>query len=124
MHLHVYIHTHMYSLLLCFCPALPPDAIKFTEVCTNDFTVSWDSTEGLTYTVSILPPSMADGMSVGPRMDTQNTFTDLIPNTVYAVSVTSIMDTCVGIPNTVMVTTLSEEMGLPQGELTVINTWL
>ena len=114
----------MCSLLLCFCPALPPDIIEVTEVCINDFAVSWNSTEGLTYTVSILPPSMMGGMSVGPTMDTTHTFTDLIPNTVYAVSVTSIMDTCTGIPNTVMVTTLSEEMGLPQSELTVINTCL
>ena len=63
-------------------------------------------------------------MSIGPTMDTQDTFIDLMPNTIYAIAVTSIMDTCVGIPNIVMVTTLSEEMGLPQSEFTFINTWL
>ena len=114
----------MYTLVLCYCPALPPDIIEVTDICTNDFTVSWNSTEGLTYIVSILPPSMMNGTSVGPTMDTTHTFTDLMPNTVYAVSVTSIMDTCTGIPNTVMVMTLSEEVGLPQSELTVINTRL
>ena len=106
----------MYNLLLFF-PALPPDDIEDTDICTNDFTISWDSTEGLAYIVRILPPSMMGGMSVGPTMDTTHTFTDLMPNTVYTVSVTSMMDTCTGIPNTVMVTTLSEEVGLPQSEL-------
>ena len=107
-----------------FFPALPSDVIEVTDICISDFTVSWYSTEGLTYTVSILPPSMMGGISVGPTMDTTHTFTDLMPNTVYAVSVNSIMDTCTGIPNTVTVMTLSEEVGLPQSELTVINTCL
>ena len=91
--------------------------IEVTEVCTNDFTISWNSTEGLNYTVSILPPSMMGGMSIGPTMNTTQTITDLMPNTVYAVTVTSIMYTCTGIPNTVMITTLSEVVGLPQSEL-------
>ena len=91
--------------------------IEVTEVCTNDFTISWNSTEGVNYTVSILPPSMMGGMSIGPTMNTTQTITDLMPNTVYAVTVTSIMYTCTGIPNTVMITTLSEVVGLPQSEL-------
>ena len=116
-HLRIYIHSHMCYLVLCFCPAFPPDVIEVTDICTNDFTVLWNSTEGLTYIVIILPPSMMNGTSVGPTMDTTHTFTDLMPNTVYTVSVNSMMDTCTGIPNTVMVTTLSEEVGLPQSEL-------
>ena len=67
--------------------------------------------------MSILPPSMMGGMSIGPTMNTTQTITDLMPNTVYAVSVTSIVYTCTGIPNTVMITTLSEVVGLPQSEL-------
>ena len=109
---------------MLFCPALPPDVIEVVDVCTSDFTVLWNSTEGLTYIVKILPPSMMGGVSMGPTMDTTHTFPELMPNTVYTVSVASIMDTCTGIPNTVMAMTLSEEMGLPQSELTVINTCL
>ena len=116
--------TYDLHVTLCFSPALPPDAIEATEICTNDFTVSWNFTEGLTYVVEVLPPSMMDGMAVGPMMDTFYTFHELLPNTVYRVSVTSRMDTCLGIPNTIMITTLTEQEGLPQSELTVMNTYV
>ena len=118
------MYVRMYNLILCFSSALPPDVIEATDICTEDFTVSWNSTEGLTYTVGVLPPNMMDGMSVGPMMDVSNTFDKLSPNTVYTVSVASRMDGCLGIPNTIVVKTLTEQEGLPQSELTVMNTYL
>ena len=50
-------------------------------------------------------------------MDNSHNFADLIPNTTYNVSVASRLGTCVGILNTMLITTLAVEEGLPQSEL-------
>ena len=103
----------------------PPviNAIEVTEVCTNDFTVSWTAAsneEGLSYTVILLPLNI----SVNPMMDTSYNFTGLMPANSYVVSVFSILSNCVGNPTTTMVTTLPVEEGVPQSELVVVNTYV
>ena len=106
-------------VLLIDPPAIT--AIEFTEVCTNDFTVSWSTAsneEGLSYTVTLSSPSMMNDIVVDAMMNTSYNFTDLTPTTAYDVSVVSrLISTCVGIPDTIMVTTLTVEEGVPQSEL-------
>ena len=60
---------------------------------------------------------LLDGIAVAPLMDSSHNFADLIPNTTYNVSVASRLGTCVGILNTMLITTLAVEEGLPQSEL-------
>ena len=106
----------------------PPDitAIEVTKVCTNDFTVSWTAAgneEGLSYTVTLSSPSMMNDIVVDVMMNISYNFTGLMPDTTYNVSVASTFrsTTCVGIPATTMVTTLTVEAGVPQSELIVVN---
>ena len=107
---------------MCCCinpPAII--AIEVTEVCTNDFTVSWTAAsneEGLSYTVTLSSPSMINDTVVDDMMNTSYNFTNLMPNTAYDVSVVSrLTSTCLGIHNTTVVTTLTVEAGVPQSEL-------
>ena len=107
------------------CHYIDPPAvtvIEVTEVCTNDFTLSWTAAsneEGLSYTVTLSSPSMMNHTVVDVMMNTSYNFTDLMPNTAYDVTVVSrLASTCVGIRNTIMVTTLTVEVGVPQSELT------
>ena len=92
--------------------------IEVTEVCTNNFAVSWTASSNearLSYFV------LLNDTIVVSLMDTSHTFTDLMPNTAYDVSVASILSsTCVGIYNTTMVTTLTVEAGVPQSELLIV----
>ena len=110
---------------LCFIDPPAITGIEVTEVCTNDFTVSWTAAsneEGLSYNVTLLSPSMMNGRVADYVMDTSYNFTDLIPNTTYNVSVASrLSNTCVGIATTTMVTTLTVEAGVPHSELIVSN---
>ena len=106
------------------CHYIDPPAvtvIEATEVCTNDFTVSWTAAsneEGLSYTVTLLSPSITNDTVVDAMMNTSYKFTDLMPNTAYDVTVVSrLASTCVGTHNTIMVTTLTVEVGVPQSEL-------
>ena len=116
------------SILCCFIEPPVVTAIEVTEVCTNDFTVSWTaaSNEGLSYSVTLFPSGMmGDGTTLNSIMDTSHNFTDLTPNTSYDVSVASILNsTCVGIFTTIMVTTLTKEVGVPQSELIVVNMYI
>ena len=115
-------------LCIYFCTIFidPPaiTGIEVTEVCTNDFTVSWTPAnyeEGLSYNVTLLSPSMMNDRVADAVMDTFYNFTDLIPNTAYNVSVASRpSSTCVGIATTTMVTTLTVEAGVPYSELIVM----
>ena len=50
-------------------------------------------------------------------MDNSHNFADLIPNTTYNVSVASRLGICVGILDTMLITTLAVEEGLPLSEL-------
>ena len=50
-------------------------------------------------------------------MDNSHNFANLIPNTTYNVSVASRLGTCVGIFDTMLITTLALEEGVPQSEL-------
>ena len=100
--------------------------IEVTEVCTNDFTVSWTAAsneEGLSYSVTLSSPSMMNDIVAEPVIDTSFNHTGLMPDTTYNVSVASRIrsTTCVGIANTIMVTTLTAEAGVPQSELIVVN---
>ena len=114
------------QLVLCFTDPTAITAIEVTEVCTNDFTVSWTAAsneEGLSYTVTLSSPSMMNDTVVDAMMDTSYNFTVLMPNTYYNVSVVSRLTstTCVGTPTTTMVTTLTIEAGVPASELIVVN---
>ena len=108
----------------------PPDivAIEVTEVCTNDFTVSWiaaSNKEGLSFNVTLSPPSVINDTVVDAMMNTSYNFTDLMPNTAYDVSVVSTIRStlCLGIPVTTMVTTLTVEAGVSQSEL-IVNMYI
>ena len=112
--------------VIVYCIVDPPviTTIEVTGRCTNDFTVSWSAanSEGVSYTVSLLPA----GMAVDPVVDTSYNFTELMPNTTYTISVVSrlgstLITSCLGIPYTTMVTTLTVEAGVPQSELTVVH---
>ena len=117
--------TYVILVILIDPPAIT--AIEVTEVCTNDFTVSWTAAsneEGLSYTVTLSSPSMMNDTVVDVMMNTSYNFTGLMPDTTYNVSVASTFrsTTCVGIANTIMITTLTVEAGVPQSELIVVNT--
>ena len=106
--------------------AAPPaiTAVEVNEICTNDFTVSWtpaSNEEGLFYAVTLLQPGMMTAMILDSTMDTSYNFTGLTPNTAYIVSVASVLNSCLGTPNTIMHTTLTVEAGVPNSELTVMN---
>ena len=101
-------------------------AIEVTEVCTNDFTVSWTAAsneEGLSYTVTLSSPSMMNDTVVNAMMNTSYNFTDLMPDTNYQVSVASRLTstTCVGFATTTVFTTLTVEDGVPQSELLIVT---
>ena len=118
----------MVSKLCCFIDPPAITAIEATEVCTNDFTVSWTAAsnkEGLSYTVTLSSPSVMNDIVVDAMMNTSYNFTDLMPNTAYDVSVVSrLISTCVGTHNTTMVTTLTAEAGVPQSKLIVMNMYI
>ena len=73
--------------------------------------------------MSLLPSITADVVP-GTMMDTSYKLIELMPNTTYDILVASRFGTCVGIPNTISVPTLTVEAGLPQGKLTVVNMYL
>ena len=105
--------------VICFYTYVDPPvitAINITNLCTNDFTVSWTAAgneEGISYNVMLF----SNGTAVFPVMVTSYNFTELMPNTNYIVSVASISaETCVGIPDTTTVATLTVEAGVPQSE--------
>ena len=114
----------VYSSKLCFID--PPDitGIEVTEVCTNDFTVSWiaaSNEEGLSYGVTVSPSNI----NADPIMETSYNFTGLMPATSYIVSIFSRINynTCVGIPNNTTITTLAAGGGL-QSKLTLYCLFL
>ena len=114
------IHTCVWFKIMYVCCFIDPPAItaiEITEVCTNDFTVSWTAVineEELSYSVTLFP----GGITLNSIIGTSYNFTDLMPNTAYGVTVASILNrTCLGINNTKMITTLTEEAGVPQSEL-------
>ena len=115
----------MYGLKLMFI-ARPPavTSIEVTEVCTNDFTVSWTAAsneERLSYNVTLSSPSMMNGTVADATMDTSYNFTNLVPNTTYEISVLSRVNMCSGMSNEIMATTLMEGTGTPQSELIVLH---
>ena len=121
--------------IICFVDP-PAVTVNATGICTNDFTASWTAAsnrEVLSYTVLLLPPSMANGLMLDSIMNTSYNFTEqggnarLMSNTTYSLSVNSILGpslTCLGIPTTIMVTTLTIEEGVPQSELIVVNKYV
>ena len=113
----------MHGLKL-YCCIEPSDitAIVVTDLCTNDFTISWiaANSEGLSYTVTFLPPS--GGGTTVDSMDTFYNYTEPIPETTYNVSVTGRLKeitTCLGNSTTIMVTTLAVAEGVPPSKLFV-----
>ena len=110
MYIHgMYIHVYDWNCVVTL--VIDPPATTITEVsdrCANDFTMSWtiaSHDEGLSYPVIIF----LDGVTVVPMMNNFQNFLDLMPNTTYNVSVASRFDTCVGICNTRLITTLALE---------------
>ena len=107
-------------------------AIEVNEICTNDFTVSWTpatNEEGLSYDVTLLRSGISNGIRLDSAMNTSYNFTGstpntLIPNTTYIITVASVLNSCSGTPNTIMVTTATVEAGVPQSELIVMNCTL
>ena len=99
--------------------------VEVTEICTNDFIVSWttaSNVEGLSYTVSVVPDGTSEDV-----MDTSYNVTGLTPGTTYTVSVftrliTTLLTPCLGFPPDMlpMVTTLTVGEGVPQSELIVM----
>ena len=102
-------------------------AIEVNEICTNDFTVSWtpaSNEEGLSYAVTLLRSGIMSGIRLESTMDTSFNFTGLTPNTAYNITVASVLNSCSETPNTIMLTTVTVEAGVPQSELTVMNCTL
>ena len=118
----MYIHTYIcVSKLYCFYTAAPPaiTAIEVNEICTNDFNVSWtpaSNEEGLSYNVTL---SLQSGVILvsDSTMDTSYNFTGLTPNTEYNVSIVSVLNSCTGTLNTMLLTTVTVEAGVPQSKL-------
>ena len=101
--------------------AAPPaiTGVEVNEKCTNDFTVSWtpaSNEEGLSYVVTLI--SQSGVIFVDSTMNTSYTFTGLTPNTDYSVFIVSVLNSCSGTHNAIIVTAVTVEAGVPQSELT------
>ena len=115
------------SELYCFIAPPAITAIEVNEICTNDFTVSWtpaSNEEGLSYDLILLQPGTLNNIRLESTMDTSFNFTGLTPNTAYNISIASELNSCSGTPNTIMLTTVTVEAGVPQSELIVMNCTL
>ena len=98
--------------LYCFIDPPAITAIDITDVCTNDVTLSWTSAtneEELAFVVILSPPGMMSGTATDVIIDTSYNVTGLMPETTYNVSVATTFRSisCVGNPNTTVVTTLT-----------------
>ena len=103
------------------CTAASPDItdVEVNEICTNDFTVSWtpaSNEEGLFYNVTLTLQSGVMFIS-DLTMDNSYNFTGLTPNTNYSVSIASVLNSCTGTPNTMLLTTVIVEARVPRSEL-------
>ena len=92
-------------------------AIEVNEICTNDFTVSWtpaSNEEGLSYNVTL---SLQSGVILfsDSTIDNSYNFTGLAPNTEYNVPIASVLNSCTGTSNAIMITTV--QAGVPNSEL-------
>ena len=88
-------------------------------MCTNDFTVSWtpaSNDTGLSYNVILSLQSVVILVS-DSTMDNSYNFTGLTPNTNYSVSIVSVLNSCTGTPNTIILTTVTVEAGVPNSEI-------
>ena len=115
---------HLYMIQICIVlytaasPAPAITAVEVNEICTNDFTVSWtlaSNEEGLSYDVIVLLQSNV--IFSDSTMNTSYTHTGLTPNTGYNISVASVLNSCLGTPNTILLTTATVETRVPQSEL-------
>jgi len=107
-------------MLLCTYVDPPSiDNLTATEICFEDFTVSWTPGNGDTkvyFNVS--------SIVVHQTMNTSFNFTALTPNTNYLVDVVSVSSTCSGAPKGISVTTSTREAGVPRSELALLHTLL
>ena len=108
--------------LYCFIDPPAITAIDITDVCTNDVTLSWTSAtneEELAFVVILSPPGMMSGTATDVIIDTSYNLTGLMPETTYNVSVATTFrsTSCVGNPNTIVVTTLTLAAAEPEREL-------
>ena len=71
--------------------------------------------------MTILQTGMMNGIKLDSTTNTSYNFTGLIPNTAYNISIASVLNSCSGTPNTIMLTTVTVEAGVPQSELIVMN---
>ena len=126
---HTCIHLHVYGLnfkIVLFQDPPAITAIDITEVCINDVTVSWTTAsneEELSYVVTLFPPDMMSGTATDAMIDTSYNLTGLMPETTYNVSVATTFrsTSCVGNPNTILVTTLTLAAAEPESELIIMN---
>ena len=112
-------NIHVYYSKLCFIDPPAITSVDPSNICTNDFTLSWTAAsdeEGISYGVTLLPLNI----TANPIMDTSYNITDLMPATPYTVHVFSAINTCIGIPDVTTVTTLAVEVAVPQSELLII----
>ena len=74
--------------------------------------------------MTLLQSDMTDSALLDSTMDTSYNFTGLTPNTAYNITVASVLNSCLGTSNTIMLTTVTVEIGVPQSELIVMNCTL
>ena len=113
----------MYDSKLCLIDPPAITSVDPSNICTNDFTVSWTAAsdeEGISYGVTLLPLNITANII----MDTSYNITDLMPATSYTVHVFSAINTCIGIPDVTTVTTLAVEIAVPQSELLIIMHYI
>ena len=120
------VRTWFKVVLFCMLYTAAPPAItvvEVNEICTNDFTVSWtpaSNEEGLSYNVTLFLGIDILTLSIMNTSYNFTVFTGLITlNTNYNISVSSVLNSCSGTPNTIMLTTATLEAGVPQSELIV-----
>jgi len=98
----------------------PINNLTATEVCINDFTVSWTPGNGDTGVLyNVRRSSLA---VIQQTMDTSFNLTALTQNTDYMVDIVSVSSTCSGVPKRISVTTSTREAGVPRSELALLYT--
>ena len=106
---------------MCFIDPPAITSVDPSDICTNDFTVSWTAAsdeEGISYGVTLI--LLPRNITANPIMETSYNITDLMPATSYTVHVFSAINTCIGIPDVTTVTTLAVEVAVPKSELLII----
>jgi len=114
------IHTYVIKYFALYIAPPAINNLTATEICINDFTVSWTPGNGDT---DVLYDVRRSSLIVGQQtMNTSFNFTSLTPNTDYMVNVISVSSGCSGIPKRINVTKSTREAGVPRSELALLHT--